>query len=96
MPEIIVTEEGVFKQSTNLRENKPSGPGLIPSRVLKIAAKHFTCQIDHLMMVYRILERHSSCTNNCHYSVLWLLFNPLTFKVTNLSSLFVVEAIKQV
>ena len=39
MPEIVVTEEGVFKQLSTLQENKASGPDKIPSRILKAAAK---------------------------------------------------------
>ena len=39
MPEIAVTEEGVFKQLSTLQENKASGPDKIPSSILKAAAK---------------------------------------------------------
>ena len=39
MPEIVVTEEGVFKQLSILQENKASGPDKIPSTILKAAAK---------------------------------------------------------
>ena len=39
MPEIHVSDEGVFKLMSNLNVNKASGPDHIPSRILKIAAK---------------------------------------------------------
>ena len=39
MSEIVVTEEGVFKQLSTLQENKASGPDKIPLRILKAAAK---------------------------------------------------------
>ena len=39
MPEITVTEEGVFKLLLNLKENKASGPDQTPAKILKAAAK---------------------------------------------------------
>jgi hypothetical protein len=39
MHKISVTEEGVLKLLSNLQEAKASGPDLIPSKVLKAAAK---------------------------------------------------------
>ena len=39
MPEIHVSDEGVFKLMSNLNVNKASSPDHIPSRILKIAAK---------------------------------------------------------
>ena len=39
MPEIHVSEEGVYKLLSDLNVNKASGPDLIPSKMLKIAAQ---------------------------------------------------------
>ena len=39
MPEIHVSDEGIFKLMSSLNVNKASGPDHIPSRILKIAAK---------------------------------------------------------
>ncbi len=39
MPEISVSRDGVLKLLLNLKENKASGPDLIPPRILKIAAQ---------------------------------------------------------
>ena len=39
MPEIHVSEEGVYKLLSDLNVNKASGPDLIPSKILKIAAQ---------------------------------------------------------
>ena len=39
MPEIYVSEEGVYKLLSDLNVNKASGPDLIPFKILKIAAQ---------------------------------------------------------
>ena len=48
MPEIIISRNGILKQLQNLKENKASGPDLIPSCILKAAANAISFCLERI------------------------------------------------
>jgi len=48
MPDIIISRNGILKQLLELKENKASGPDLIPPRILKAAANPISFCLERL------------------------------------------------